>query len=80
MLAVRKYKLFGLAIFDIVMSMIGLVLIFLIAKYKHFPNLKTRPFVIAGIMLAIPVGIVFHILFGTNTRLNYVLGLSNPPI
>jgi hypothetical protein len=59
--------------------MIGMVLIFLIAKYKHFPKLNQYPFVIAGIMLAIPVGILFHVLFGTNTRLNYILGLSNPP-
>lgn len=75
----RKYKIFGLAIFDIVSSIIGLVLIFLVAKRIHFRELPATPFVIAGVLLAIPVGIVFHILFGTNTQLNYHLGLSNDP-
>ena len=77
MLAVRNYRIFGMAIFDLVLAMVGLVLVFLLARWKHFPNLKVWPFVLAGILLTIPVGIVFHIIFGTNTHLNYQLGLSN---
>jgi hypothetical protein len=78
-LSIRKYKFFGLAIFDIVSSIIGLVLVFVLVKYKHFPKLSTGPFIIAGILLAVPVGIVSHIIFNVNTQLNYTLGLSNKP-
>lgn len=79
MLAIRKYRIFGLAIFDLVTAMIGLTLLFLLARWKHFPKLSVWPFVAAGVLLAIPLGMVFHILFGVNTKLNYDLGLSNAP-
>lgn len=73
----RKYRIFGISWFDLITSMIGLIIIFLIAKHFHFKNLKSLNFIIAGILLAIPVGIVFHVIFGTNTSLNYNLGLSD---
>lgn len=76
---IRSYRIFSIAIFDLVLSMIGMVLIFLIAKQYHFKSLETWRFVFAGIIVAIPVGIVFHIIFGINTQLNYNLGLSGPP-
>jgi hypothetical protein len=75
--SLRSYRIFGIALFDLISAMIGLVIIFLIAKHYHFPNLSSIPFILAGILLAIPVGITFHIIFGTNTSLNYKLGLSN---
>lgn len=75
----RKYRIFGIAIFDLVTSMIGLVIVFLIFKHFHYPTLNILPFIIAGILLAIPLGIMFHILFGINSTLNYMLGLSNNP-
>lgn len=75
----RKHRIFGIAIFDLLMSMIGLTIILLLAKWKHFPNLPNTPFILAGILLAIPIGIVFHIIFGTNTTLNYRLKLSDKP-
>lgn len=79
MLAIRKYRIFGLAIFDLVTAMLGMIIIFLLAKWKHFPNLSIWPFIIAGALLAIPIGVAFHIIFGVNTKLNYDLGLSNKP-
>ena len=69
----------GLAIFDIVVSILGLVLIFIICWKIHFPKLNIINFIIAGILLAIPLGIIAHILFGVNTSLNYALGLSYKP-
>ena len=75
----RKPKIFGLAIFDIVSSIIGLVLIFQVARRHYFPDLRPRYFCIAGTLLAIPLGIVVHILFGINTALNYKLNLSHKP-
>jgi hypothetical protein len=76
----KNYKIFGLSVFDIVSSMIGLAVIFVIAQQVWFKNLNIWHFILAGIILAIPVGIVFHVIFGVNTTLNYRLGLSNKPI
>jgi hypothetical protein len=76
---IRKYKIFGISIFDLLSSMIGLVIIFVIAHQSHFKTLNILNFIIAGILLAIPIGIVFHVVFGVNTTLNYRLGLSNKP-
>lgn len=77
--SLRSHRIFGIAIFDLVSSMLGLIIIFLIAKHYHFQTLDSWRFIIAGILLAIPLGIIFHIIFGTNTQLNYILGLSGPP-
>jgi hypothetical protein len=79
MLAIRKYKIFGLSIFDIVVGVIGTVAIFLGMWRWHFRQLKAWNFVLAGIVLTIPIGIAVHIIFGSNTTLNYKLGLSGRP-
>ena len=76
---IRKYRIFGMAIFDLVFGVIGLTIAFLIAKHIFFPSLKTAPFVVAAILLTIPTGIIFHIIFGVNTSLNNRLGLSRAP-
>jgi predicted membrane protein len=76
----RKYKIFGMAIFDLFTAMLGTVLLLLLFKHIHYQNLNNTHFIIAGILLAIPIGIIFHIIFGVNTFLNYKLGLSNSRI
>lgn len=73
----RYCRIGGFAIFDIITSMLGTVAIMLAAKHYHFEKLDNINFVIAGICLAIPLGIFIHVIFGVNTRLNYTLGLSN---
>lgn len=75
----RKHKLFGLAIFDLVISLIFIIALFMISWKIHFKKLQWFKFVLAGILLTIPVGIVSHVLFGVDTQLNYNLGLSNKP-
>ena len=75
----RKHKIFGLAIFDLVSSFIGMILLFLLLWKVHFPKLDWWKFVLAALLLTIPFGIIIHIFFGVNTRLNYKLGLSNSP-
>lgn len=75
----RSHKIFGLAIFDLVLSFVGIIIIFLLVWRIHFKNLDWWKFVIAAIVVTIPIGIVFHVLFGVNTQLNYRLGLSNEP-
>ena len=78
-LVIRKYKLFSLSIFDIVSAVIGMILLFLVIWKLYFNQLNIWNFIIAAIILTIPVGIVFHIIFGINSTLNYKLGLSNKP-
>jgi len=75
----RSHKIFGLAVFDLVLSFVGVILIFLLTWRIYFRNLDWWRFVIAAIVVTIPIGIVFHVLFGVNTQLNYQLGLSNKP-
>lgn len=79
MLAIRKYRVFNIAIFDLVSSLIGMIIIFLIAKNKYFKELKIENFILAAIFVTIPIAITFHILFGVNTQLNHNLGLSKKP-
>ena len=76
---IRSRRIFGIALFDLVSAIIGTVIILLIAKWKWFPKLKTVNFVAAGVLLAVPLGIFFHIIVGRDTTLNYKLGLSGEP-
>jgi len=76
---IRSRRIFGIALFDLILAIVGAVLILLIAKWKWFPHLNTLNFVVAGILLAIPLGIFVHIIVGKDTTLNYKLGLSNEP-
>jgi len=78
-LEIRKYRFFGIAIFDLVSSFIGVILIFLLLWRVYFKNLNPLNFVIAAIILTIPIGIFSHVIFGVNTTLNNRLGLSDPP-
>ena len=66
----RSHKIFGLAIFDLVTALIGTIILFIIAWKVHFHKLDWWKFLIAAVILTIPIGIVFHVLFGTNTKLN----------
>lgn len=76
----RKSRIFGISVFDLVVSLIGMIVAFLIMWKWHFSKLNPLNFVIAAILLIIPFGIVIHVLFGSNTTLNSRLGLSYKPI
>ena len=74
----RSYRVLGgIALFDLVFSFIGIICLFIFFRNKWFKNKPLINFVIAGILLTIPIGIVFHVIFGVNTHLNRQLGLSN---
>ena len=75
----RKYRIGGIALFDLVFAMIGTILIFMAIHKAHYGNLNGTRFVLAGILLTIPLGIFFHALFGIDTNLNHRIGLSNRP-
>ena len=74
----KRVRFFGISVYDLLAGIIGMILIFLIARHYHFKNLSAGPFICAAILLTIPVGIIFHVIFGVNTALNSDLGLSNP--
>jgi len=78
-LEIRKYRFMGIAIFDLVSSFIGVIIIFLLVWRLRFRNLNPLIFILAAILLTIPIGIFFHVIFGINTTLNNRLGLSNAP-
>ena len=75
----RQHKFFGLAIFDLTLSFVFIISIFLLKWKNTWPNLNWFKFVIAAIIVTIPISVTFHVLFGVNTQLNYTLGLSGPP-
>ena len=77
--SLRKHKILGLAVFDLVSSLVGMVILFVLMQKWHFPKLKTSRFVIAALVLAIPLGVIVHVIFGVNTSLNQKLGLSYNP-
>ena len=79
MLEIRKYRIFNIAIFDLVTSLVATILIFAVAKKKYFDDMNMIPFIIAGILVSIPLGIFVHVIFGINTQLNYSLQLSKKP-
>lgn len=75
----RQHRIFGIAIFDLSISFIAFIALFLVAWKIHYPYLDWWKFVITAIIITIPISITFHILFGVNTQLNYTLGLSDKP-
>jgi hypothetical protein len=75
----REHRVFDIAIFDLVSSFIGIIIIALLLKHRFWPQLKSMNFVIAAILITLPLSIFSHMLFGVNTNLNYKLGLSDKP-
>ena len=73
----RETRLLGVALFDLVLAMIGMILLFILAWYYHFRNMAIWPFIIMAIILTVPIGIFFHVIFGIDTSINRRLGLSN---
>jgi hypothetical protein len=65
----RSYRINGIAMFDVIASIIGMVLI---ADYIGISK-------ITAAMLAIPIGIIVHAALGINTTLNYKLNISDMP-
>ncbi len=77
--SLRRFRVCDLVVFDTLLAVIGLVIVFTIAWKIHFSKLPYGNFVIASVLLVLPIAIFSHILVGTNTTLNYNLGLSYNP-
>jgi len=65
----RKPRIAGIALFDLILAIVGTALIF-----EYFGYTKTQ-----GALFAIPIGIVTHYILGIDTTLNYYLGISDKP-
>lgn len=80
----RQYRWKKIALFDLISSFILMIAIFyfcyLYAQKATNQKLNLSIFMIWAILLTIPTGILFHVLFGVKTQLNYRLGLSEEPI
>lgn len=76
---IRKHKIFGIAIFDLSISFVAIIIIFLIAWKSYYHYLDWWKFLIAALIVTLPISIFAHVLFGVNTQLNYSLGLSDKP-
>jgi hypothetical protein len=76
---IRSYRPWGIAIFDVFASFIGLTILFLISWKYHFPKLHWWMFVIAAAYVLFSVITTANILFGINTEANYKFGLSYKP-
>ena len=77
--SLRSFRIYGLAVFDIVGGIFGIICFMLILRHFFFPTLSTKSLLIVSILITIPIGILSHVIFRVNTRLNYLLGLSEQP-
>ena len=75
----QRIYFLGISIIDLGISLLAMLAIFTIAWRYHFRELALWKFIIAAIVLTIPLGIIFHVIFGVNTQINWKLGLSNKP-
>lgn len=75
----RSFRIFGMAIFDIVLSLAGMIIVMLLSHHYHYPDLPKDNFVWAAVLTMFPIAIVSHVVLGVNTSLNYRLGLSRKP-
>ena len=66
----RRVRIANIAIFDLVSSIIGMVLLSMWLRTKYFKTTNIYLVVIIGILLTIPVGIVVHKIFGIKTTIN----------
>lgn len=77
--SIRKHRIYDIALFDLISATILSVAIMLIIHRLYFNNMNNTYFILFGIIITIPVGIVIHKIFKINTTLNYKLGLSDKP-
>jgi len=72
----RSVKIFKIALFDLIMSCIGLFYLLKLAKPGHALSF----YISWVVVLVLPISIVSHVLFHVPTMLNYYLGLSGMPV
>ena len=76
----RSHRLFDIALFDVIGSILGIMIIIAIAQNHFRGSYHWKESLIAGLICALPLGIFFHAITGTNSMLNYILNLSEMPV
>lgn len=72
----RQFRILNIAVFDLVTSFIGILLLSLILRSLFFPTYSKQKTILIAILLTLPIGIVTHYMFGIKTVLNTYIGLS----
>jgi hypothetical protein len=65
----RSFRLFDIALFDLVLSFVAVILITVWLGYSPW----------LGAAITLPLSILTHAILGINTQLNYYLGISDAP-
>lgn len=71
----RKPKIYDMAIFDWIMS----IIITLYISYKYNNNKYDNIIFIKSIFIMIITAVMTHYVFNIDTKFNYYLGISNNP-
>jgi hypothetical protein len=71
----RSFRIAGIAVFDVVLSIIGLLITLRFFK----PNRPQHFYLSWALVLVFPIAIITHLLLGIPTTLNYYMGLSQHP-
>jgi hypothetical protein len=74
--SLRRYKILGLAAFDLISGIIGMVALFLLSKWYYGNKAPWWNYAISALIVTIPIGIAIHVLFGVSTALNRYIGLD----
>ena len=74
----REPKILGMAIFDWIMTFIGIYLITIIVKY-YYKNMNFYKLYLHLGIVTIIIGIILHKILGIDTMLGYYLGLNIKP-
>ena len=76
-LFLRKIRIFGLSSFEVILTLLALI-IFLLSIYVYKkPSLNELIILsLTFIFFIFSFGIIAHYIFNVNTKLNYMLGLS----
>lgn len=72
----RSFRLFGIALFDLISAFLGMIIISLILRKFMFNSVSVEKTVLIAILLTLPIGIVTHYVIGTKTTLNGYLNLN----
>jgi len=75
----RSHRICNIALFDVIGSVLGIMIIIAIAQKHYRGTYHWKDSFLAGLICALPLGIFFHAITGTNTMLNYKLNLSELP-
>lgn len=75
----RSARVWDMAVFDLVVSFFGIVLIAEMIRRKWFPNEDRTRVAYMAAAATLPLAIATHWFLEIDTALNYKLGISNNP-